>query len=76
MPIHAPIVGIFLVSNQIRNKIIIGLVDDKVATIPASAYLSAINKRLIPRAIPKKPLKIDFKNLLKITQGKIKDIVE
>ena len=67
VPIHAPIVGIFLVSNQIRNKIMIGLVDDKVATIPASAYLRAINKRLIPRAIPKKPLIIDWPTILYVS---------
>ena len=28
----------YIVNNQIKNKIIIGLVEDKVATIPASAF--------------------------------------
>ena len=37
-----------------------GLVEDKVATIPASAFFNAINNKLIPNAIPKKPLKKDL----------------
>ena len=45
-----------LVSSHIKNKIIIGLVDDNVATIPASAFFNAINNKLIPNAMPKKPL--------------------
>ena len=50
----------FFVKIQRRNNIIIGLVDDKVATIPASAFCNAINSKLIPKAIPKKPLIIDW----------------
>ena len=38
VPIQAPIVGILNVRNQIINNTIIGLVEDKVATIPASAF--------------------------------------
>ena len=59
VPNHAPKEGIFFVNIQIKNKTIIGLVDDNVATIPASAFFKAINSKLIPNAIPKKPLRID-----------------
>ena len=59
-PIHAPNIGIFFVINQIKNNIIIGLVDDNVATIPASPFCNAISNKLIPKAIPKKPLIIVF----------------
>ena len=38
VPIHAPKVGNFLVMSQINNNIIIGLVEESVATIPASAF--------------------------------------
>ena len=65
VPVHAPKEGVFLVNNQRRNNIIIGLVEDKVATIPASAFCNAINNRLIPKAIPKKPLIIDWTTILK-----------
>ena len=60
VPIQAPLVGIFFVNIHIKNKIIIGLVEDNVATIPASAFWSAINNKLIPRAIPRNPLIIDL----------------
>ena len=43
-------------SCYIKNNIIIGLVEDNVATIPASAFCNAISNKLIPSAIPKKPL--------------------
>jgi len=56
VPTQAPRTGIFLVKIQIRNNIIIGLVEERVATIPASPFLRAINNKLIPKAIPKKPL--------------------
>ena len=59
VPNQAPIVGIFLVIIHNKNNIIIGLVEDKVATIPASAFCNAISNKLIPNAIPKKPLIID-----------------
>ena len=66
VPIHAPKVGIFLVMSQINNNIIIGLVEESVATIPASAFWSAMSKRLIPKAIPKKPLIIDWPIIFKV----------
>ena len=56
VPIQAPIDGIFLVIIQRRNNIIIGLVEDRVATIPASAFCRAISNKLIPKAIPRNPL--------------------
>ena len=55
-PTHAPNIGIFFVKNQIKNNIIIGLVEDKVATIPASPFCKAMSSKLIPKAIPVKPL--------------------
>ena len=60
VPNHAPIEGIFFVKIQSKNNIIIGLVDERVATIPASPFCSEINSKLIPKAIPKKPLIIIF----------------
>ena len=60
VPIQAPVEGIFLVIIQRRNNIIIGLVEDRVATIPASAYCRAISNKLIPKAIPRNPLIIVF----------------
>ena len=60
VPIQAPIEGIFLVIIQSRNNNIIGLVDDRVATIPASAFCRAISNKLIPKAIPRNPLIIVF----------------
>ena len=37
VPIQAPNVGNFLVKSQIKNKTKIGLVEESVDTIPASA---------------------------------------
>ena len=45
-----------------------GLVEERVATIPASAFWSAISKRLIPKAMPKKPLMIDWPIILKVSK--------
>ena len=43
-----------------------GLVEESVATIPASAFCKAISKRLIPKAIPNNPLMIDWAIILKV----------
>jgi len=65
VPIQAGKVGIFFVKIHNKNNIIIGLVDERVATMPASAFCKAINNKLIPKAIPRKPLKIDCITIFK-----------